>query len=428
MLSISSVANSDGVPELGTAFLVASIEIVEDSCIRVWFTRPHTGGTTTSNYILTGPSVRNIVLAQQETDTRGVRIYTDAALEVGQWTLSFTSGIVSNDSDAVSLPTETEVVFDLVDLTSQDTVGTGLVEGVVSKFIPKSFRSKQVYSAIVEGFEAGDAAVAEQTRLAFDQSHVSTASGKYLVSRASDRGVSHPNKLGIQDADFRKLVTTVTNNKLTSDGILSVLELMYGEDSVHGYVESAVEGPFEVFDGAFLDGSIDGNQTFHFVASWVNYAAPLRATCTELRSALNFFFDKNSIKAYCSVVDNKLRIYSKTKGLQSSVTITGGTLQAFLQLDSSVFGSTTPYQQQSLTWSLTNPSPGIVRFTPENATTVDFANPALRPRDYVTIIGENFPLELRGSWPIVDVYYAYSGPAPIEWFDIEHDYITPPVS
>ena len=427
MLAITDTRNSDGVPGLSTDFLVASIELLDDSSLRIWFTRPVLNGSITANYSVSGSSVKNVILAQYETDIRGVRIYLDAPLSIGQWVIQFRSGppgtLISNDSDHFILPSNTQVVIDLVDKSSQDSVGTNLVESPVGQFIPKEFRSKKVYSAIVAGIEAGDKIVSDQARLAFDQYFVSTASDKYLTTRAADRGIQKPEKLGIADADFRNLVIDVSNNKLTNDALLSVLEIMYGPDSVRGYVETAIVEPFEIFDGAYLDFLIDGKTKFRFTANWVDYQTPLRATGVELSSALNFAFDKNGINAYATVENSKVRVYSNTKGIQSSVSIQGGTLQPYVEFDSPVYGAFSPTQQQSLEWILINPSVGIVRFI-QTTIVNDFRAPTLKIGDYVTIVGSNFPVELRGSWPILDVQFWYA-PTPIQWFDIASDYIVP---
>jgi hypothetical protein len=101
MLAISATAISSGVPELGTDFLVASFELIDDQSFLVWFTRGVENGTTIANYSITGPSARTIVLAQYVIEERdgvtlnlhkGVRVYTDSPLVVGQWVLSLASG------------------------------------------------------------------------------------------------------------------------------------------------------------------------------------------------------------------------------------------------------------------------------------------------------------------------------------------------
>jgi len=426
MLSIADFASTSGVPGLGTDFLVAAVNLIDNQSLTVWFTRPVSNGATATNYTISGPSTLSVALAQYQTNTKAVNLYFSAPLVAGQWTISFSHNLVSNDPDALYLPTNTQVVFDLVDLSPQGTLGTNLVEGPVSKFIPKEFRNKTVWSAIVAAIETGDDLVATQARLAFDQYFMSSASGEYLNKRAGDKGVDRPENLGISDNVFRGLAISLVNNKLTNDAFLSILETMYGSDAIRGCVESAVPGPFEIFDQADLDILFDGQYVFHFVANWVDYQNPLQAQPEEVVAALNFALDKQGINAYAIVTNtNTIKIYSNTKGVRSSVTITGGTLQPYLQFDTPIYGlysSTDDILQQQ--WTITNPIPGTVRLTP-NMAVYWFPIFYLRVGDYVTIIGSNFPTGLRGSWPITNIVTSWNSTYSnvVGYVDIQCNYV-----
>lgn len=435
MLSISSIANSNGVPGLGTDFLVASIEILDNTTLRVWFTRPVKNATTSTNFSIQGPASKTVIFAQYETDTKGVRVYLSSVLSVGQWTISFVSGgtgtLLSNDTDSATLPINTKVVFDLVDLSTNDSISETVPLGEVARSIPKKFRDNSVYSGIISGIEAGDSIITEQARAAYDQYFLSSANEKYLTIRARDNGVVRPSKLGIDDELFRTLAINTINRKLTYSAMLSILEIMYGVDSVHAFSETGVAGPYVIFDQGTLDILIDGVQSFQFVSSWGDYQLPLRATAQELSSALNFEFQKNNVKAFSTVARGKVRIYSKTMGVGSSISIQGGTLQPSVQFDSPTFGSIGADVASVFTWTITNPRPHIVRLSPYPAWLMEFSSYLkVKPNDYVTIIGSEFPEELRGSFLVVDVNLTYSAPAtPVEWFEIESEFIiTPPPS
>ena len=440
MLAIADFTSNNAIPTIGTDFLVTSISLVDDSTLEVWFTRPITNGDVPSNYTVTGPVAKAVDLVQYVAETRDdgvtyntqrvVRIFFRKSFIPGQWTISFNSSlstIKSNDADSLVLPTGTQIIFDIVDKSSQDSLGSGAFEGGVSRFIPKNFRYGDVQSAIIAGLETGDQLVSSQTRAAFDQYSISSASGDFLTTRASDRGIQKPAKLGISDDDFRKLAITVANNKLTQDSMLSVLEIMYGKDSVRGYVESSFPGPYEIFDKASLELLIDGNQKFTFIANWGDYKNPLSIDVFEIVTALNFAFDKNGIKAQAEANQGKLRIYSKTKGLRSSISITGGTLQPYLQLDVPVYGPITYFEPEGMSpWVITNPAPGIVRFLVNFDEEIEdiYNFFALHIGDYVTIIGSQFPLELRGSWPIVNVVFTHDDSNVfLQYFEIESSYI-----
>jgi hypothetical protein len=439
MLSIADIANSNGTITIGNPFVIACLELIDDQSLIVWYTRNPNNATDTANYTITGPSARTVVLAQQQLEgngtgalyniaSRGVRLYLDQPLTVGQWTLSISSSIVSQDSDAFPLPVNTQLVFDLVDKSGQGDLGSNLVESPVSKFIPKSFRSKPVFEAIIAGLEEGDAIVRQQARTAFDQGFVCTASGKYLDTKAGDRGVPKPTKLGISDEAFRKLTIDISNSKLTNDAMLSVLETMYGADSVRAYVEAPLYNYFEVFDKGTLDFLIDGKVALHFEANISDYANPIHVTPVEIVNSLNKFFDRSGDNAYAEVAENgQVRIYSNTKGARSTISIQGGTLQPYLQLTEPISPGIGFEFISYAPWVVTNPRPGVVRFLVDQYMfTCRFSD--IHVGDYVTIIGETFPLELRGSWPIIAVNYTAVNGSPnyfVQWAEIESSYVVP---
>ena len=110
-----------------------------------------------------------------------------------------------------------------------------------------------------------------------------------------------------------------------------------------------------------------------------------------------------------------------TKGLRSSIAVISGTLQNYLQFNDSVFTIGDPEDTLAVTWTVTNPETGIVRLAPSTWPEA-FSN--LQIGDYITITGENFPEDLRGSWPIYNVNYSYDEfDALIQWVEIESDYI-----
>lgn len=434
MLSILDVASNNLTVTIGNPFVVASLEILTDQNLLVWFTRNPTNATNIANYTLNGPNARTIVLAQLQTETngigslyntasRGVRLYTDLPLTVGQWTLSI-SGLVSQDADSLPIPTGTKLVFDLVDKSSQGDIGSGLVESPVSKFIPKIFREKTAYKAIIAGIEAGDEIVRDQARTSFDQGFICTSSGKYLNTKAGDRGVPKPTKLGISDVAFRKLAIDVSNSKLTNDAIMSVLEVMYGTESVRAFVETTLGGFFEVFDKGDLDILIDGKTPLKWTCNLFDYKNPLHVTPIELVNSLNQFFDKSGDVAFAEVTsDNKVRIYSNTKGARSTISVESGSIQPYLQFTDPVASGISFEEQVSYTWAITNPRPGIVRI--QLTSSFPFQFNKIYPGDYITIIGENFPLALRGSWPIVATNYTAISVSPffVQWVEIESSYV-----
>lgn len=415
MLSIVDIASSSGNLEIGNPFVVPYLELLSDQSVKIWFTRPALNAATVGNYMITGDTPRSVVLVQYET-TQIVRLYFDQPLVAGQWTLQISSSIVSDDGDSLALPANTQVVFDVADSLVTDSVQEDVSD--VAKFVPKRIRNKKGIADLLAAFQAGDDIVSEQARLAFDQCYLATAKDKYLTIRAADKGIKKPEKLGMQDDAFAKLAISLINNKLTNQSMLAVLEAMYGSESVHGFVESATE-TFRVFSGGTLEFLVDGKHTLSYILDLAAFRNPMAVTAIELAGNLNAFFANNDSYAFAeSTSGGTVRIFSSTKGLGSSIQVIGGTLQPYLQFNEKVFAYT-PESALAVTWTITNPSVGVVRFQPSTWPEA-FTN--LRIGDYVVLTGENVPEDLRGSWPVSNVNYSYSGATLIQWFEIESDY------
>jgi hypothetical protein len=427
-LFLTNVSNSNWPQLKINQFVISTVELVNNQQIKIWFSRAAKYANVKTNYSLSGSSSVNITLAQYskeviqttEVDSkRIVNLYLDQPITVGQWTLSLTN-IVSYDTEEVPLPTNSTVLFDIVeqqelDLNEQNSIN-------ILNFIPRRFRDKKVLSGILESIEQGDKIIQEQSRFAFDQYFVTSATGDYLTTRAGDQGVPRIPKLGINDSSFSTLATNVINNKLTSDSISSILECMYGTSSVSAYVETALAEPYQLFHNADLGIQLN-NVNYTYIVNLNDFTNPINVSALELTCNLNLFFEKHNIPAKAEkTLSNKIRIYNKTKASNSTVSIIKGTLQPYLQFDTPVFGNLTFEQASTQVWGLTNPRTGIVRFT-QTSGTLNFSR--LMKNDYVTITGTEFPEELTDSWTITAVNYTFT-PSMTCWFEIESDYVISP--
>jgi len=412
MLSITSIANSAGTIGIGNPFVVGAITLLDDQSVELWYTRPATGANTVGNYSVSGPAARSVVLAQYNT-TQRVRLYFDSPLIEGQWTLAVSS-VQSDDSDTLSIPANTQLVFDVAE--RQPALDLPVELGTVASCVPKKIRSKRGVAELIEAFQVGDDSVKAQARFAFDQRNICTATGSYLTKKALDYGVVKPEKLAMADEAFSKLAISLVNQRATALSMLRVLKLMFGTKSVHAYVESQA-GPFRVFDEGTIEFLIDGKTSLVYVSDTSRFNNSLSVSAQELSSDLNVFFANSNFEAFAEEVDDKVRIYSSTMGLQSKIAVTKGTLQPFLQFNSKAGDHSTAVD---VDWEVTNPRPGIVRLQPS---TWPYAFTNIRAGDYITIVGENFPLELRGSWTVANTNYSYSGVSLVQWLEIESNYI-----
>jgi hypothetical protein len=408
MLSIVDVANSDWPIGIGNPFTIGATALIEDQALKLWLTRPSTNANVALNYTVTGPEPRSVVLAQYETPSV-VRLYFDQPLVGGQWTISTSTNIHSDDSDNLSLSATT-----VIDIAESLPLAEPIDQiGTVAGFLPKKIRNKRGTAELIAAFQAGDDLVNAQARFAAEQHNLSTATGKYLTTRAFDRGIEKPEKLGMSDEAFSKLAISLVNQRLTQPSLLRVLESMYGTDSVHAFVNSKT-GPFRVFDKGTIGFLVDGSVPLVYVLDISRFANPMEVSAKALAADINLFFADSRL--FAEDHEGQVRVFSSTMGLQSKIAVTGGTLQPYLQFDTSIGDLATA----DVNWEVTNPRPGIVRLQPDSW---PYEFTKVRIGDYITIVGENFPLELRNSWRVVNTNYSYSGADLVQWLEIESDYI-----
>lgn len=343
-LSVINGACNQGIPTLATNLTVASVEYLQDDAVRVWFTGPVEKGsqraTDLNGYSFGGPSNVGIKLASiTSVSDYAVDLYFTQNLYPGQWTISFNYQYFVYNS--INIPSGTEYRFDII-LADQEAPGLPTETNLTRKFINPAFWDKPNLEALIAALEVGRISLDDFTQKAFRQAFISSASGKYLNTRAFDNGISKPTNLGLTDEIFRKLVITVLNRKLSGIAILELLEVIYGADSTHAYVTSNKAEPFQLWDKADLDLTIDG-QDLNIILNWTDFYNASRATAQETCQALNAKFNLMNSKAFAVPVYDKIqdktfvRIYSGSMGLSSSIAVTGGTCQPIFNFGGSLF-------------------------------------------------------------------------------------------
>ena len=425
MIALKDIAINNTIPALSTDFVVALGQIINDNQFRIWFSRhPNSAANTTSNYTITGPQTTSIIIAQSVSGKLlAIDLIFNQNLIPGQWTVSVSSNIASGDTDALPLPVSTKLVFDTILAPIQDSLPQA--ESALLAALPPNIKYKNGWTDLISAIDTGDRMVSDSAREAYQQILLNTATGAYLTKRAADQGVNNPSKVGLDDEDFRQLAITIENDKLTTIGFLELLETLFGYDSVHAYLETQLAEPFQIFDNATLSILVNGNTPTTIKTYWKDYKNPLQVTANELTAALNIDFETNNANAVAKSRNGHVRIYSLKKGLQSSIQCTGGTLQSYVIFDKHINNYTETFTYSgSPTWNVSNPSVGVVRFTINNANPalpIDFTN--IQVNDYVNIIGSEFPLGLRGSFPIINVGFTDAGTV-VKWFDINSTFTT----
>jgi hypothetical protein len=414
LLSIKDGSFSAGVPGIGTDFLVAKVELLSTSSLRVWYTHPPVLGankaTDGTSYSLTGPNTVQINLATATTASpKAIDIYLDRDLTYGQWKLSFTQAKIVSSITSALLPETPAYIFNVVAI-NQDIPGLSNDSNLVRKFFNPAFLGKPNWEGLIEGLNTGNSAVVNTVNKLFDQFYVSSASGKYLSIRASNNGIAKPTALGLVDDAFRTLAITIVNDKLTQNANLDLLEIIYGPQAVRANISSALYEPFTLFDKATLNITVDGHLAVPVVFLWTDFVNPLMATATEVCAAINKAFVQYKSNAFAveyqdlETNETKVRIFSGTLGLRSSIEVTSGSAQSALQFDALLYNSIDNTLSPSTQVTITD--------LPLNKASITFSTASTKvlsifqnvvAGDYINILGSEFSLNNRGSFPIESI-------------------------
>lgn len=420
MLSILDQASSLGVPTIGNEFLFAKIELLSSSSIRVWYTRAPLLGTNKANdshsYSISGPQTTTIKLATSTTsNTKAIDLYFDKDLIEGQWTLNFvTANIISDDLEGASLPSNTSCIFD-IRLANKPSEGLETDLNLTRKFLNPAFLkdSQKNWRSLETTLEQNRANLASTVTKIADQLYLSTASSKYLQTRASNVGITHNPILGLTDDIYRNLTISLLNEKLTRTAKSDLLEILYGADAVRANITSLNYEPYRLFDKASLNILIDSKYTIPVIFNWSDFNNALFATAQEVSFVINKYFDIFNIKAfavpYTDIETGRtfIKLYSGSTGLRSSISIISGTSQTALGFDTvlnnQIGPSLNPYQNITIIKStLGKATIRINKYDDEITETLDH----LQISDYVNIIGSEFSIYNRGSFVIEGILHS----------------------
>jgi len=413
-ISIKDGEFTGGVPGIGTDFLVAGIERLSDSSVRVWYTQPPLLGTgkanDATNYAISGPAALTVSLATAtSTDSRAIDLYFNKPLTYGQWTITFNRTNITSATTSAQLPVGPTYIFDVV-VINQESPGLSNDANLVRKFFNPAFLGQPAWEAVIAGLGAGNDLVANTVNGVFDQLYISSAQGKYLGIRSANYGISKPSILGLVDDAFRNLSITLINEKLTENANLDLLEIIYGPAATHANITSALQEPFALFDKATLTILTDGKQVVPVVFSWTDFVNSLRATANEVCAAINKNFLKYKCNAFAATYQDPLtqvvlvRLYSGTQGLRSSICVTSGSAQTAFQFDQLLYNAidNSLAPAASITVSLLPLNKAALTFNNSSAKVLSIFQTVV-PGDYINILGSEFSLSNRGSFVVEKV-------------------------
>lgn len=296
-------------------------------------------------------------------------------------------------------------------------------ENVLRKHLNQALKGPG-WQSIIKGISAGDGPNWDDAKLAFDQLFLSTASGNYLVKRASDVGQRNPAGVDLSDELFRKLAIISKTRKLTQEAILEVLEVFYGRDACRASMTAAGVSPYVLSDQDDLTLLLDEKQAVTVVFDQVNFQDIGNATALEVATVINRALKSSRSQAFAVDITDEgtgfqhVRLYSGSLGLSSSVRVTGGKAQTQLLFPTSIYETSggSPFAVWNITLSPT--TPGNVRFT-ETQVTTPFDLFLLQAGDLAYIYGAEFGASFnQGTFVVQDVNVSYTGSTKVQWFEI----------
>lgn len=404
-------------------FTLDSVEHPKLRVLRVRFTQvPNTTDSVLvradipSKYTLTptsGQAAAPAILAASAAtdDSEVIDLHMAGELPLGTWQLAVDPGV--QDADHGPLVGSGIAAFEVLRIT-QDDLGGGAITrdhfAEISSLFHPALRRGTNWRGIMAGLAAGDAIVADQANKAFDQLFVQSASGKYLEQRAAERGIPKYVDVGMIDPTFRTFVTAVHNEKLTQGAYLRALESFYGASAVRAWADTGHFEPFVLVDGATLDILIDEKYNVTWRVARREYRIMRRATAEEVAVSITRALEAAGVpQAYAVPVTDadtgvvRVRVYSGSRGLASSVRFIGGTLLPVMDFPTDVFPVPDPSPGLPV-WEVVPAADGTARYYPDDD--VLFNLGSVVEGDILVVTCDLSPPN-RGAFEIIAVRYAY---------------------
>lgn len=375
-----------------------------------------------ANYTVSGPAGNHILNCGSVVgDTQSIYLFMAAPLAEGLWGVTVNSEVETTDFLGLEAPFS--AVFNATAAPSTNPVHPGAqdddAESILRKYLNPYIKGPGT-DALLAGLAVGEQQNYDDAESAFDQLFKSSAAGKYLTQRAADDGVPRPTDVGMPDLLFSRYAIFTTAEKLTEYSLLELLEIFYGQDSVRAFAQSGLSQPYAINDGdqllLLIDEKFPLTVTFHSA----DFAIPGNVSAIEIAVAINRSFEANSLSAFAIPYLNPLnglttvRIYSGAIGLASAVRILGGDVQNQLQFPTLLPIIINPLPSWAVTYNAVTQLATIQASA--QPTSVDLSQ--LQIGDYVTIYGAGFAANNRGTFTVVNVYFAYPGGVKTQYFQI----------
>lgn len=253
-------------------------------------------------------------------------------------------------------------------------------------------------NAILSAMATGVAHLSYNSEAVNDSLYIMRAEGKYLEELLADRDLNKPEQVGLSDEVYRKIGIEVTTRKQIRELVLSILEIVYGEEFTRATSLSNEFEPYNLNDGDVLQIEFDDGEVADVVFSASQFENIHNASAQEVSDAITRQLRSLGRRGAAFAKDDGIGGYvvllSDTIGPSSSIVVVGGKAQNALKFD-----KIRPTSGDSSTqWSLTQQNGGAMRLT-----WVGGANPSVgkvRVGDYVNIYGYNFTINNQGTFTI----------------------------
>jgi len=399
----------------GSGFSLVSAEWVSARTIRIRFSAlpkasdptDTTDALRPANYTLQGEGVLTVTEVSATSDLRTFDLETNIDIPNGTWSVTAT-----NVSTPTGLGLEDDSVNFYVSAYLSTAPSQGLKNLSPADVIRRHFALPgENWDKLIDSLAVPDQMNLDDARATHDQLFVATAEGQYLDSKGNGQGAPRPANVGMDDDTYRKLITELHTGKVVHESLKKLLEIFYGRDAFQGYVESKAE-PFALDDGLDLTWVVDGKRTYTHTLSGNEFEDIAAATAQELSNVLTQAMALTGKDFACVQVDpetgeNHVRIYSGSLGLASTVKVTGGTAQPFIQFPTLL--DTYPGDATGETWVYTNPFPGVTKATLTSTGIPGIDVETVQAGDYV-VIASSAGVGTSGWWELQDVTTEWTSP------------------
>ena len=425
-------------PFTGSDFFVQSAVQLGAAGIRVRFSHSPLAASASGpndalnpvQYTVTGPAANHVVAAAVvPDDSLSIDLALAAPLALGEYTLTVSSNVQTASGRPLQAPQFDSFTVEFLSPAGDINGGAknDSAEATIRKHLPRSL-SGRAWDALIAALAVGDRLNWDNARLAFDQLFESTASGLYLDRRASDQGIQRPADIGMPDDLFRQLVIKTSAAKITPEVLLEIMEVFYGSDSLRASATTELSQPFTIADGDTLELLMDERDAVLVTFKDEDFGNPVQAKAAEVAAAITRALRQNRNRGFAiGFTDTetglqRVRIYSGSLGLSSSVRITGGRAQLGLNFPKKLTTYTgTVTGADAYNWVVTSPQPGVNRVSLTNgAGTSKVALGGVQAGDYVVFEAANSTIP-EAVYEILDVAVSFSGAALVQYFEISGD-------